>query len=478
MVIPTPERDGLLEERLFRFADQLVALHRSNAQLPEQLPFVALTFPWLVDLSTMSQDQRNYQEQRKGEISALGFDGDLAKGQLEETLANDKHLRECCPFPLQLAAYFDSHFLNATALAMLAGASQERLDSAFEEFERTTYHQGRFRRIALSHLFNFDMEGNSIVFKGTPPLGDIKIERINAQAIPSILGEHGVQPFLHTPGIGNCFVVEEEGASDTDDLKWLSEKQLKAYYFGQVLQYFRDGVVHLGYSVPVFFPEWAGEVRRSGLFFLGEFRRLPYENGTKPYLLDATTTEQVRTWWKGATSPAVMEALNNQQGKLRQAIWRAGHYFEWSHRRTDAIDRLISIAIGFESLFSPGDKSELTFRISQTAAQFLGKTSAERTKIFSDLVDMYGRRSKIVHGSYDLDKYLKGEFVTAAELDLWSGYLRRALNGFLALYLRGAKDAKRDPVLDRISELNFDDSKRAALQSNADLAELIKEAAS
>src|ERR1700729_4275313 len=130
MVIPTPERDGLLKERLFRFADQLVALHRSNAQLPEQLPFVTLTFSWLVDLSTMSQDQRNYQEQRKGEISALGFDGDFAKGQLEETLANDKHLRECCPSPLQLAAYFDSHFLNATVLAMLAGASQERLASA------------------------------------------------------------------------------------------------------------------------------------------------------------------------------------------------------------------------------------------------------------------------------------------------------------------------------------------------------------
>jgi hypothetical protein len=116
-------------------------------------------------------------------------------------------------------------------------------------------------------------------------LGDIRIERLNTRAIPAILGESGFQAFLHPSGVGNCFVVEEEASSDINDLQWISEKRQKALFFAQVLQYYKDGVVHLGYSVPVFLPEWAGQVRRSGVFFLGELRRLPYESGNNPISL-------------------------------------------------------------------------------------------------------------------------------------------------------------------------------------------------
>jgi uncharacterized protein YqcC (DUF446 family) len=204
---------------------------------------------------------------------------------------------------------------------------------------------------------------------------------------------------------------------------------------------------------------------------------MPYENGTKPYFVDTMTREQLATWWIAATSPKIMEAITNQDGKLRQAIWRAGVYYEWSHRRTDAIDRLISIAIGFESLFSPNDKAELSFRICQTAAQFLGENSLEREEIFSELRKMYSRRSEIVHGTYDLKKCLDGQFVTPTELDKWAGYLRRALNGFLALCFRGPRDAKREPVLDRIAELNFDDSKRESLRHESELGTILSQAA-
>jgi hypothetical protein len=136
---------------------------------------------------------------------------------------------------------------------------------------------------------------------------------------------------------------------------------------------------------------------------------------------------------------------------------------------------LISIAIGFESLFSPSDQGELNFRICQTAAQFLGQSPAERSQIFSDLKRMYRRRSEIVHGTYDLDKYASGQFVTADELGVWAGYFRRAMAGFLAQYLTGERDAEREPILARITELNFDESKRAKLREDSDLEKVLRQ---
>lgn len=79
-------------------------------------------------------------------------------------------------------------------------------------------------------------------------------------------------------------------------------KAAEGLYFAQVLQYYKDGVVHIGYSAPVFLPEWAGQVRRSGVFFLGELRRVAYEGGDKPYLINAATKDQLTVWREGGHS--------------------------------------------------------------------------------------------------------------------------------------------------------------------------------
>ena len=77
-------------------------------------------------------------------------------------------------------------------------------------------------------MFNFEMEGNSTMFEAENATANIRIERLDASTIPSILGESGFQAFLHPAGIGDCFVVEEEGASALDDFKWLVEKRQKS----------------------------------------------------------------------------------------------------------------------------------------------------------------------------------------------------------------------------------------------------------
>jgi hypothetical protein len=477
MVIPIPERYALLRHILDGFVDEVAKLKKQNPNLAAEQPlfFLFLVYPWVADATALTAEQKDFLERRKLEIRGIGFNGEKARTQLEEILRNDNHLSECCPTPLLLASYFDSALVTVLADSKLQGAAQARIDFAYDEFERLTYHQGRFRRIALSHLFNLDIDGNSALLEGDKStLGDIRIERLDERTIPEILGETGrLQSFLHLPGTGNCFVVEEETASNVGDMTWLAQKREKALYFAQVLQYFQNGVVHLGYSVPVFMPDWASRLRLNGVFFLGTPRQLRYAGGTKLYRL--TDKERLAVWWKAATTEPIIKAIQSKEGKLRQAIYRAGTYYESSHERTEVGERLIALSIAVESLFSPTDQVELKFRIAQSAAQFIGKIPEERKEIFAGLSDMYNRRSKLVHGSYDIEKFDRGEFVNVDQIDIWADYVRRALVGFLTLYLKNGKSLSRDSILERIAGANFDDASGEALRGELDLQSFFEE---
>jgi hypothetical protein len=477
MIIPESERYGKLKDLVLQYVSLVAKIKDSNPRLAQEWPqlFVFLSSPWIVDQNQLSNDHREFLERRKREISELKFDGAEVKKQLEEVRASDRHIAECCPTLLHLASFLDTFFITQVADASRQGLSRERLDFAFEEFASITYRQGRFKRIALSHIFNFDMEGNSARFEGDNPAANVRIERLDASTIPEILGESGLQAFLHPSGIGDCFVVEEEGASENDDFKWLVEKRQKALTFAQVLQYFQDGVVHIGYSVPFFQPNWANRIRRAGLFFLGEPRRFPYEGAKKMYTIRPAENERLSRWWRVATTERIVAFIANKKGKLRQAIYRAGQYYESSHQRADAVERLLALAVAIESLFSPSDKGELRFRIAQSAAQFIGSKPQERGKIFKSVSKMYDRRSALVHGSYDVDEYDAGKFVSTDEIDEWAAYLRRALLGFLTLYLKGDMQADREPVLRRISEANFNDAEGDNLRKEADIEALFAE---
>lgn len=477
MIIPDKERYPQLKAVLFAYVDIVVAVKAGNPNLASQFPqlFLVLVYPWVVDRAPLSQDQLQLLERRQLEIEQIPFDGRAAMEQLQDILDQDKHLAECCPNVLQLANFLDTFFITPIADAKLQGISDDRLQFAYNEFESLTYHQGRFKRIALSHLFNLEMDGNSGLIEGSQPGSNIRIERLDANTIPTILGESGYQAFLHPHGIGDCFVVDEEGASSLDDFTWLLAKRQKALAFAQLLQYFQDGVVHLGYSVPVFQPGWASQIRRTGLFFLGEPRREPYAKGERPYKLGTKETERLRIWWRGATSEPVAGYLANNKGKLRQAIYRAGQYYESSHERKDNVDRLLALAIALESLFSPSDRGELKFRICQSAAHLVGDSPENRDQVFASLSKLYDKRSSLVHGTYNVEDYYAGKFVTSAELDSWASVVRSALLAFLTLYFRGDKEASRDTILNDISACNFDPKRGSALRDRADVRQYFEE---
>jgi len=60
--------------------------------------------------------------------------------------------------------------------------------------------------------------------------------------------------------------------------------------------------------------------------------------------------------------------------------------------------RLLQDAIALESLCST-DAIEVTHRIAVTCAVCLGSTHGERKRIYKEAKDLYGIRSRVVHGS-------------------------------------------------------------------------------
>jgi hypothetical protein len=97
------------------------------------------------------------------------------------------------------------------------------------------------------------------------------------------------------------------------------------------------------------------------------------------------------------------------------------------------------LAIALESLFSPGDSAEYSFRISQTASQLIGKTAAERRAIYDDLRKFYNKRSKIMHGTYNVQQVYQGTYVTHEDIDRWSSLVKRGLLATFTMFLRGKR---------------------------------------
>jgi hypothetical protein len=469
MVIPASERYGKLKEIIFWFADSLAIMRAKNLNLPpgQTNSFLLLAYPWLAGELTVEPAHEDLLSQNRQLLSGLGFQGEKVLSELRDILANDQHLAECCLTSLRLAQYLDSAVVTRLADAKEARSAEDKLNFAYDEFEASTYRQGSFKRVVLSHLFNFEMEGNSTA------IDDVRIERLAPDTIPRILGEPGFQAFLHPSKAGDCFIVAEEGAGTTADIEWMRAQRNKAVLFGNLLQFYKNGVVHVGYSALHFSPEWVNRTRKPPLFFLGTPRQIPYREGSSKWTMVESDRKEILRWWKAMKMPQIAAALENKSGKLREATYRAGEYFDMSHQKSSPSERLIALAIALESLFTPDDKESLSFRISQSVAQFIEGDPAERRLIFESLRKMYSRRSKLFHGTYDVKKYEDGSFVTDAEIGEWSSYIRRSLLGFLILHFRG--EMSRDKVLSLMEEANLDAARGDELRKRADVRTLVDE---
>ena len=65
-------------------------------------------------------------------------------------------------------------------------------------------------------------------------------------------------------------------------------------------------------------------------------------------------------------------------------------------------DRILHLVISLESLLSPADDRELKYRVALHAATLLEQNHLGKERIYNIILDAYGIRSKLAHGSLDI----------------------------------------------------------------------------
>ncbi len=109
---------------------------------------------------------------------------------------------------------------------------------------------------------------------------------------------------------------------------------------------------------------------------------------------NSITTEDVDTARKIHSAFVSMQEAQGAPIILLGAVhylWKALIEYAWE-------SRFVFLWIVVEALFGPDDGREITYRLSNRVAHFLGNSQAERRRIFDKTKSAYIWRSKIVHG--------------------------------------------------------------------------------
>ena len=237
----------------------------------------------------------------------------------------------------------------------------------------------------------------------------------------------------------------------------------------RILQYYKNGVVHLNYTATLFEPFWINQVRKFGTAFWGDNRRTAYEGGAKMYELSETEFLEITDLWNLYNLPDIASKFADDKNLLRKVIEFAGSYFESSHTHTDPVRRIVDLAIALEVIFSPGNKDEVSFQLSQLAAEFIGETPEEKLKIFASIKRFYSKRSDLLHGNI---KAYAPEFITQNEVEQFSSIIRRAIVKFVSLYLNGRNDHKE--IISEIRNGLLNPELSIEVRTKADLQTIIQ----
>jgi hypothetical protein len=465
-VIPLEQRSSTLKSALSKYVNLMAEISKTHEDLARQHQhlFFYLAYPWLVEPSDEAEVEERLAAQRS-EYAALGFPGDEVKQELQHILEEDRHLKECCSTLLNLGQLLEIEFVGYAAFHQNQhGFDDDEFNKVFAGFSDYIYSEP-FKTVAASHLYNFDAEDDNLFFDG------LRIVKLNTAAISTILGESSTPSFIHPYGVGQYFIVTEKVGPIDDVLAWLYNERTKATDFTSILQYFKDGVVHVDYSVPHFFPLWVNQIRNRGIFYIGDPHRLWYAEGKRFYRLSRSEADDLNKWWKISLSAPVANRLGESRNKLRQAMTRAGTFYESHHERQDATNKLIDLAIALEAFFSPSKEGELTHRMAQSAAYLVGESVDERKEIFRFVKEMYSRRSALFHGQYDVDAYSDGKFVSDDEIEKLASIIRRAMLKFLILFINGTNS--RDEILSRLIDCTLDPKAAETLIIETDAGKFI-----
>lgn len=466
--IPEESRFLGLKEFLYKFVQETIEIVKKDEYLSNNSPnpFLSLCDPWL--LMPVEEFNESYIKQQEIWL-AKGFDGKQIKEDLEIILENDKQLKDCCGITLVLASFLGEYFINHLVFASLEDSEflNKSFDEAFKKFSDFVFSQP-VKRYVLSHLFNFDAEEEEIAFT------KLRVRKLNRHTISQVVGGYPFSTYIHTIRSGEYFVVIETENESSDFVDWVLEEVNKSELLAWFLQYFKDGLIYVDYSIVYYAPEWINNVRRNYFpFILGDPHRFLYSNGKNPYYLSKADADFLKQWVKIYEHPLINKRAEDQTADIRKAILRAGEFYQSSHKQKGEPERLIHLAVALEALFSPTDNSELSFRIKQYASLFIGQNVVERKEIFDFLGKIYKIRSKVVHGSFDIDKFYEGNLILEEDNQRLASIIRKSLLGFFILYLKG--ENKRENILKRLEESALDSDIANQIRKDRDIELFVKE---
>ena len=458
--IPQENRSNLLKPFLEKIIPKLIEF-RSRAremEKPSGFGLHAITYPLVVH----DEFATGETAAAKNDFESYGLDGALLVEELKTLLNDDEHLSKCCVNPLILAKLLDQFILNVLDDTRDRLPSSEQFDSKFEIFSGNLYFEP-FTCLIFSHIFNFDAHQDVLDF------AHLQIRRLGPYEIPYLLAESTTRSLLHPYMAGDYFVVQESTEIIEDDLAHIGDAHLAADDLVMMLQYFKDGVVHLNYTTNLFRPLWLNSVRKYGSLYWGDNRRLAYEQGRRMYRIDENEFAELHHWFELFLKEDISAKFNEPTKGLGKKIDFAGTYYRSSHTQVENERRLIDLTIALESAFSPSNVGEITFQLSQFCAEFVGDTSDEKLEIFRFVKKMYDKRSSLLHG--DHNKYEKHP-VTIDELERFSSIIRRGLLQLVALYVNGEDD--HENIIELIRDGLFDPEKRNDLKARADIRRAIE----
>ena len=296
-------------------------------------------FPTLVFLNLWNPQNPAYNDETSSKyreaIILAGYDELIITNTFNNLIENDEHIYKCCNDIYGLAVLIDTYFFNYF--------NKDKLLELFIAFYDLVYSRGQFSKMSFSHIYNFDCKVDSI------SINDFEILKIDDRIISRITGENQNFPsFLHPPKVGNFFIkYQDDNPIKNEEIYiWLSDNHKKASEIVGILQYIKDGVIHVDYTGLYFTPDWVNVIRRPGIFIYGLPRITLFTEG-KNYFLDS---EEIQTFQNMlAIFYKYKSEIYDNTCNLREVIRHASNYYELSLSAETLGYRFIDLWISMEA---------------------------------------------------------------------------------------------------------------------------------
>ncbi|MEO7859466.1 MAG: hypothetical protein ABIU05_03320 [Nitrospirales bacterium] len=400
-------------------------------------------------------------------IIARGLTQEGVRSVLNTLLSHDSTLSKYCKNSDDLGRTLDILFFRKLSPFAYPEYPEgfkfggDPVENALSDLHKELYEL-EFKKTAYFHLFNLFHTGELSL---EPPYPGWRIIQLEMTSVAPLLGEATPASFLSPHHAGTLFLISEDAEGfDKETLQdWLIRRWKDAAAYRQVLQYSFDGIVDIDYVVPHFSPEWLNEVHRHGLYYWGAPRQDQVAFNLRHILTpvdQAEINKMLRLYVRH------QDKLASKGKTLRKAIRIAGQFFEEFHRKTSRSEQLANLIIALEALFTTGEQSEQTYRISQNCALLVSADSTESKEVFNFLKIMFRCRGQLFHGQYDTLTEKQGEFVTDDQILRLLSLVRQSILKFLTLYIKGEDNL--ESVRRSLQEAVFDEDVRETLRDNSD----------